>query len=365
MFSTANTGDVENRVLFVDDDKFIRKAFERDIVPNLGHEVVMAGSGEEGLEMLESESFGVILTDYEMPGMNGLDFLERARGSSPDSARILVTGMADLSTAVQVINGVGLFSMVLKPWDPMELRAIVSRAMEHHRLIVENQVLTLQLAEKVAQLGTLNSTLEAEVNRRTKSFLLGLTTALDLRDTETQCHSRRVALYAKRLAQQLNLDPAAIIDVEHGALLHDIGKIGVSDTILLKPGKLTEEEWEEMRRHSEYGYRIIKDIPFLGDARRIVLQHHERWDGQGYPGKLKGEQIHIGARIFAVIDTYDAMTSDRPYRKALPHEVAVEELIKMRGSQFDPCVVDAWLDIPESEIRQMRDRVTRRLDSFS
>lgn len=365
MLETTNRDGNRNRLLFVDDDKYIRRAFERDVVSNMGCDAVLAGSGEEGLELLRGGDFGVVLTDFEMPGMSGLDFLDEVRGQSPDSARILVTGMADLPTTVQVINGVGLFSMVLKPWDPQDLRGVVSRAFEHHRLVVENQVLTAKLAEKVSELGTLNAGLEMEVSRRTKSLLLGLTTALDLRDTETQCHSRRVALYAERLARQLGLAPTAVRDIEHGALLHDIGKIGVSDTILLKPGKLTEDEWTEMRKHSEYGYRIVEDIPFLGDARRIVLEHHERWDGKGYPRGLGGEEIHVGARIFAVIDTYDAMTSDRPYRKALSHEVAVEELIRMRGSQFDPCVVDAWLDIPREEIGELRRRVALKLDSLS
>ena len=365
MMGNTEHVDYNSRLLFVDDDKLVRRAFERDVVRGTNHSLAMAGSAEEGIEMLGSGTFGVILTDYNMPGMNGLDFLEKARGYSPDSARILVTGKADLGTAIEVINRVGLFSMVLKPWDPSELRAIVSRASRQHQLTIENQVLTVKLADKVGELGRLNSNLEMQVHRRTTSLLLGLITALDLRDTETQCHSRRVALYAKRLAQGLGLDSVTVIDVEHGALLHDIGKIGVSDTILLKPGKLTEDEWVEMRKHAEHGYRILKGIPFLGDARRIVLEHHERWDGKGYPRGLKGEQIHIGARIFAVIDTYDAMTSDRPYRKALSHEIAVEEIIRMRGTQFDPHVVDAWLDVTQAEIDGLKERVASGFDGLA
>jgi putative nucleotidyltransferase with HDIG domain len=258
---------------------------------------------------------------------------------------------------VEVINRVGLFNFVLKPWDALELKGIVERAMKHYELTVENRLLTDQLADKVAELGRLNESLETEVGTRTTNLLAGLVNALDLRDTETRSHSRRVALYARRLGEQLGVEGEELVAIERGALLHDIGKIGVSDTILLKPGKLTEEEWVEMRRHAEHGYRILEGIGFLGEARRLVREHHERWDGKGYPRGVAGTEICLGARIFAVIDTYDAMTSDRPYRKALTHLVATTEIEDMRGTQFDPQVVDAWIAIDQSEIRELRGSV--------
>jgi HD-GYP domain-containing protein (c-di-GMP phosphodiesterase class II) len=148
--------------------------------------------------------------------------------------------------------------------------------------------------------------------------------------------------------------------VERGALLHDIGKIGVSDTILLKPGKLTDEEWVEMRKHSMHGHEILRGIEFLGNARLVVRSHHERFDGKGYPDGLAGARIPIGARIFAVIDTYDAMTSDRPYRKALPASVAREEIVKQSGTQFDPACADAFLGIPQPELDALREEVASR-----
>jgi putative nucleotidyltransferase with HDIG domain len=342
------------RVLFVDDDDLVGRAFKRDIEKHQEFVVTVARSGEEGLAALNGHPFGVVVSDFHMPGMDGIDFLERVRGDYPDTVRILASGKADLDTAIEVINRVGLYNFVLKPWNPRELGSLVRRAMKHYRLSVENRQLTAQLAEKVGELGELNSSLESEVQRRTTSLLLGLINALDLRDTETQSHSRRVALYARRLAEELKIEDAELHDIERGALLHDVGKIGVSDTILLKPGKLTEEEWEEMRKHSMHGYRILQGIEFLGQARRVVLEHHERWDGKGYPQGLEGESICIGARIFAVIDTYDAMTSDRPYRKALPHQVAEEEIQKMSGSQFDPDVVKAWGAIPLHDLLDLR-----------
>ena len=278
--------------------------------------------------------------------------------------RILVSGNGQYDTAISVINQVGLFHFLVKPWDPVDLNTVVKRAMDHYELTVVNRRLTGMFADRVAELGRLKVSLEAEVQERTTNLMSGLINALDFRDTETQSHSRRVALYASRLAEQIGLNENEIVDIARGSLLHDIGKIAVSDTILLKPGKLTEDEWIEMRRHSECGYLMIENIEFLGDARRLVREHHERWDGKGYPRGLKEDKICIGARIFAVIDTYDAMTSNRPYRKALSHEIAVEEIAKMRGTQFDPDITDAWLAIPKSEILTIRGRAENALEDI-
>jgi putative nucleotidyltransferase with HDIG domain len=351
-------------VLFLDDDRLVARAMARDIDGAGDLAVTVAVSVPEALELLGREVFGVVLTDYNMPGMNGIEFLDRVRAVSPDTVRILVSGKADLRTAVEVINRVGLFGFVLKPWDAEDLRGTVQRAMRHYELTVENRVLNRELGRKVVELADLNGSLEDEVQRRTTSLMLGLIAALDLRDTETQSHSRRVALYARRLARQLGVGEAQLLDVERGALLHDVGKIGVSDAILLKPGKLTEEEWVEMRKHPEHGYRLLSGIEFLQGASAIVLEHHESWNGAGYPGKLAGDDINLGARIFAVIDTYDAMTSDRPYRKALSHETAVDEILRMKGIQFDPRVVEAWMDIPRPDLEGIRIEVDRDLAVF-
>lgn len=343
------------RVLFVDDEEMILKASRRAL-KETDVEVSTATSAEEGLLMVDEQPFDVIVSDYCMNGMNGIKFFEEIKRRFPDTVRILISGQGDYSTAIEVINRVGLFKLILKPWDPADLSSTVSRAMEHYELALENRALNAQLAEKVDQLGNLNASLEAEVQSRTECLLFGLANALDLRDTETQSHSWRVALYASRLAVQLGLHGNEVLDIERGSLLHDIGKIGVSDTILLKPGKLTDEEWVEMRRHSYYGYRMIKHIDFLENASKLVWEHHERWDGRGYPRGRRGDDICIGAKIFAVVDTYDAITSDRPYRKAQTHEVAIEEIEKMSGTQFDPSIVNAWLAIPKQEIISLKER---------
>lgn len=190
-----------------------------------------------------------------------------------------------------------------------------------------------------------------------------LAAALDTRDTETEGHSRRVVAYTMRLAQELGLSASERRELRYGALLHDIGKIGVPDAILLKPDSLTDDEWAIIRRHPKWGQRILAGIPFLEDAARVVVTHHERWDGSGYPDGLTGNEIPLGARIFAVADTLDAMTSDRPYRNALPVDVAHDEIVANSGKQFDPRVVEAFQRISEDEWRRLRDDTMRTTES--
>jgi putative nucleotidyltransferase with HDIG domain len=201
----------------------------------------------------------------------------------------------------------------------------------------------------VAQAKALESSLD-EVERTYDTTLQALANALDVRDTETGGHSDRVLEYMELLIQQLDADEGSVAMLRRGALLHDIGKIGVPDIILRKPAPLSEAEWVTMRRHPEFGARIVAGIPFLRDVSTIVRHHHERWDGKGYPDGLAGERIPLGARIFAVADSFDAMTSDRPYRRAMSIEQAREEIGRCRMTQFDPIVVDAFLRIPAEKL---------------
>jgi len=198
------------------------------------------------------------------------------------------------------------------------------------------------------------------VERSYDATLIALTHALDARDKETEGHSRRVVEYTRLVAVRLGIEGEALKLLCHGALLHDIGKIGVPDAILHKPGPLTEEEWQVMRRHPEIGALMVEEVEYLTEARRIILHHHERWDGRGYPIGLRGTQISLGARAFAIADTVDAITQDRPYRRGRSFDEAREELLKHRGTQFDPDAVDAFLELPQaalSEIAAIRARV--------
>jgi len=361
--TSSNHNDIINllgsassrKVLFVDDRSVIQRSFKRTI-SRIETDTVVISDIQAALEALRKNDFAVVLAgDGKDYGTIGLNFLEEARHIAPDTIRIFISGKSDMDSTVKAINKIGLFSFIVMPWDPNELRDNVRRACDRYSLKLENQKLGELLHEKAGELKHLARNLERKVQDRTTSLLLGLNAALDLRDTETQVHSRRVALYARRIAQELDFSKEEILTIERGSLLHDIGKIGVSDTILLKPGKLTDEEWVEMRKHAEHGYRILEGIEFLGDARLIVWQHHERWDGKGYPNQLAGNEIIIGARIFGIIDTYDAITSDRPYRKGQTHEVAIKEIEKMSGTQFDADLVKTFLKIPKSEILNLRD----------
>jgi len=348
-----NIAPMRHSFLFVDDEDYVLRSFERDF--DFDADLTLVKSPKEAFQKLAKKTYSVIISDLRMPGTSGITFLEQVKKKYPNTVRILITGKGDFDSAVEAINKVDLFSFIEKPWNSTVLNEIFTKAIEHLNILLENKRLTSEYSSKCSQLGFLTVNLEDEVQKRTTSMLLGMVNALDLRDTETHWHSKRVALFSHHLAIHLNLPENMLLEIERGALLHDVGKIGVSDTILLKPAKLTDEEWQEMRRHAEYGYRILEHIEFLGDARKLVWQHHERFDGKGYPRGLKGSDIYVGARIFAIIDTYDAITSDRPYRKARSHEVACEEIEKMSGTQFDPEIVDVWKRIPKYEILKLRE----------
>ena len=346
---------VEPRVLFVSPQKILNRSFRRAI-SKLDTDVVFSESSQDALQRTRQFTYAIVISTDELDEIDGITLLEKLKQFSPSTKRVLVSGKADVDATMDAINRVGLFNYVVLPWEPSDLRQIVKRACDSFSLQYENANLSRLLSNQANELRSLVGKLETTVVSRTASLLTGLNAALDLRDTETQGHSRRVALYSRRLAEELGVSGQEAIDIQRGALLHDIGKIGVSDTILLKPGKLTEEEWVEMRKHAEFGFKILENIPFLGNARHVVRQHHERFDGKGYPQGLKGKEIILGARIFAIIDTYDAMTSDRPYRKGLPHDVAIDEIKKNSGTQFDPDVVVAWNRISREDLFVLRQR---------
>ena len=288
-----------------------------------------------------------------MPNVDGITFLQQARKKVPEAVRILCTAAEDFRIALDAVNSGEVYRIISKPWHNQEVVATVGHAADAARLRRENERLTLQVQQQNEILRELNLGLEEKVRERTEALLGGLIAALDYRDAETQWHSRRVSLYSRRLAEELGVAEPDLTTIEHGALLHDIGKIGIRDRVLLKPGPLDAAEWKEMKRHPELGWELLRRVEYLKPASQIVLQHQEKWDGTGYPAGLAGDAIVIGARVFHVVDAFDAITSDRPYRKARGYADARAEIARHRGGQFDPRVVDAFLAVPEEEWRRI------------
>jgi response regulator RpfG family c-di-GMP phosphodiesterase len=347
----------ELRVLYVDDEPSLCRAFARMFSDEREVEVITTTSSLEAADIIARQELDVIVSDLRMPGLDGIELLSTARRTRPHARRLLVSGFADLDTALSAINEVGVDRLLTKPCDTNELMRAVRAAAEHARLVRDNARMTAELLRHTAELGALNRELDRLVEERTNDLLRGLVSALDLRDSETQWHSRRVGRYARRLAEELGVSSHALDDVERGAMLHDIGKIGVRDAVLHKPGPLDAGEWEEMKRHPALGHEILSAISFLDGARLIPLHHQERWDGSGYPAGLAGEKICLGARIFAVVDTYDAITSDRPYRQAASYTAARNEIERCAGTQLDPQVVRSWLAVPAGEWARIRHEV--------
>jgi putative two-component system response regulator len=332
------------KILVVDDEPHMRSILLRHFEQG-GSQCVASPSALDALNKMKEQNFSLVISDIMMPGMSGMEFLRLARKENPETAFIMITGLMDIGTAVDSLR-IGAFDFITKPFELTSIRRAVDRALDRRRLLIENRFYREELERKVRERTfELNEALY-DVEESYKITLEALVTALDAREHETQAHSQRVREYTLTLAKDLGLKYDDLLQTGRGALLHDVGKIGVRDSILLKPGKLSEEEWVEMRMHPQIGYNILQNIEFLSPAAEIVLCHQERWDGKGYPNGLAGTDIPLGARIFAVVDTLDAMTSDRPYRKALSFDEALDEIRRCSGTQFDPRIASAFLRIP-------------------
>ncbi|HEY2031782.1 MAG TPA: HD domain-containing phosphohydrolase, partial [Myxococcales bacterium] len=283
------------RILVVDDEAPILHVLSRTL-EGAGYQVTACTDPEAALKHLRERTYQVLSVDFMMPGMTGAQFLAQARVIQPDTLRILITAANDFNTAAAAVNEGEIFRLLSKPWTRTDLLGSVRQAFDTYGLRERNQKLAAIVQSQNAELAALNKGLEALVDERTTNLLDGMVAVLDYRDTETQWHSRRVARYTVRIARELGVeDPQELRTIEMGSLLHDIGKIGVRDAVLLKPGPLDNEEWDEMREHPRLGWALLQRIEFLRDASVIVLQHQERFDGNGYPGKLAGEQIVLGA----------------------------------------------------------------------
>lgn len=334
-------------ILIVDDEEMIRDLLTSALTQEQ-YVCHQAANVDEAFQVLGSQQIALVISDIMMPGRSGVDLLRDLKRIDPDIAVLMITGLSDTNTAMECIH-LGADDYITKPFGINRVILTVRNLIERRRLALEKKEYQLSLELKVQEQTSQLRTAMNELYITYDSTLSALVKALDAREKEVGSHSERVMNYALLLAGQYGITGTELQELSKGALLHDIGKIGISDNILLKPGPLDEREWSEMRRHPRVGQAILSEIPFLKGPAGIILSHHEHYDGSGYPDRLSGEQIPLGSRIFAVADTLDAMTSDRPYRLALPFDAVSAEITQYAGTQFDPAVADLFLSISRSQ----------------
>jgi len=340
-------------LLIVDDEAEVRGVLH-DLLSGT-YECGEAASAEEALAQLREHEYHMVISDITMSGMSGLEMIPHVKVISPDTVIVMISGMQTIESAINALR-LGAFDYLMKPFDLRQAEAAVSRAFDHHELIVAKRRYENHLEELVTQRTAELDDALGSLENAYRSTLQALTAALEARDAETHGHSERVVTFSLRLGSEYGLNSAQMKALEFGSLLHDIGKIGVPDAILRKPAKLTDEEWIRMREHPMHGQQILRGIKFLEGAARVVAQHHEKWDGSGYPLGLQGEDIDICARIFSVADAFDAITSDRVYRQGRTYDAAAKELDEWAGRQFDPKVVEAFHRVPSEDWEELRRR---------
>jgi len=343
------------KILIVDDEVRVREILSRKLADE-GYHCLTAPNGNNALKLLKTDQVDLVLLDIMMPGKSGTKVLKEIKAKYPDTAVIMVTAIADVQTAIGLMK-VGAYDYMIKPVELNVLLVSLDRALEKRRLLIENRDYQLHLEQKVKE----------QTKKIRQSFLNSITSlayALEAKDKYTRGHSERVTEIAMAVARELALPKCMTGKIRLAGLLHDVGKIGVSESILNKPGKLTSEEFEQVKSHCEIGERILSPMVEDKEILEMVRHHHERYDGSGYPDGLSGGQItkeasimaaaevcdsilSPGAMALAVADAYDAMTSDRPYRPAMTPEAACAELKKGKGKQFDPVIVNTFLSLPK------------------
>src|SRR6266850_559887 len=330
------------RVLVVDDEVEI-VAFIRELLLSHGYHVLGLSNSLEASSRLVSFRPDVCILDFRMPHRTGAELLDIIKRHDSRIEVIFLTAQDETSLAVDMMKR-GALDFLLKPVEVNQLLLSIGRALEHRRLIVENENYRLQLEQLVLEkTRALNQALTS-LKYVHSATLDALSMALDFRDQSTSGHSRRVANLTAGAASVLGIKNSALVQIEHGALLHDIGKLKIPDGILWKPAKLDDDEWKIMRRHAEYGFEFLSNIEFLKGAADIVYSHHEKYDGTGYPRGLRGEDIPFGARVFAIVDSVDAMIYKRPYNKPISFREAAAEVRRCTGTQFDPGLVESTLE---------------------
>jgi putative two-component system response regulator len=323
-------------ILLVDDEEMIRRLLNQKLSAE-GYRCVPAANAQQALAKLKKAPIELVILDIKMPGRSGAELLPEIKAKYPDTAVIMATAVSDASTAINCMKS-GAYDYVTKPFNLDEVALSVERALEMRRLELENRDYQQHLEQKV----------EEQAQKIRASFFNAITAlayALEAKDVYTSGHSQRVTEIAVAIAGKMGLPKESLEKIRLASLVHDIGKIGVRESVLNKPGSLSEEEYKHVRLHSETGERILNPIVDDEEILKAVRHHHERYDGWGYPDGLRGEEIPQLARIIAVADTFDAMTSERSYRKALSKEEACAEVERCKGTQFDPKAADAFLKL--------------------
>jgi putative nucleotidyltransferase with HDIG domain len=329
------------RVLVVDDEPEI-VAFIRELLTSRNYKVLGISDSREVSAKFDSFHPDACIFDFRMPHQTGADLLDLIKQKDPRVEVIFLTAQDEAALAVDLMKR-GAMDYLLKPVELNQLLLSLGRALEHRRLVIENENYRLHLEQLVMEkTKALNQALTS-LNHVHSATLDALSMALDFRDQSTSGHSRRVADLTAGAASTMGIRDAALVQIEHGALLHDIGKLKIPDSILWKPAKLNEEEWKTMQRHAEYGYEFLSNVEFLKGAAEIVYSHHEKFDGTGYPRRLRGDQIPFGARVFMVVDTVDAMIYKRPYNTPVSFRESAAEVRRCTGTQFDPEIVEPTL----------------------
>lgn len=331
------------RVLLVDDEEDNLALLHRTLRQDF--EIFQTVSPLEGLKILDENPIDLIISDHKMEEMDGVEFLKRSYEKYPNCVRLLVTAYSDSSILIGAINEGKIYRYIRKPWDPAELLMTVKAASEYFLLKKENNRLIYDLKELFY--GTINAIMEA----------------LDAKDSFTLGRSRRVTFFSLKMAEHLQLPPYEVGKLELAGLLHDIGMIGVSEDVLNKTEALTPEEFEIIKKHVNYGVKILEDIKQLKGVVEIIKYHHERFDGTGYPHCLKGDEIPLNARIIAVADAYDSMVSNRSYREGLAHDEAMKRIDEQSGRQFDPQVIGIFKAIIPAALEEIKAFESKTIES--
>jgi response regulator RpfG family c-di-GMP phosphodiesterase len=345
-------------ILIVEDESAVRGILSVSL--SRKYHCITAENAEDAMHVLASSPVDLVLADIHLPGASGINLCQAVRMQYPDTVVVMVTGEGNIDYAIQASRE-GAFDYIRKPFTISSLIQSVERALGHQALMAARRDYEKSLKESLEvrtfELRSLNQDLNQIIESLYNNYratLRAMAKALEARDIETAGHSDRVVAYALRLGKEMGLTPNELIALEQGALLHDIGKVRIRESILLKPGPLNEDEWAEMRAHVDSGLKIIQDIEVLSGARPVIVQHHEKFDGTGYPGGLRGESIHLNARIFAVGDAFDSMTSDHLYRPTRGYHEARDEIVEASGTHFDPQVVEAFLRVGPVEWSSIR-----------